>query len=687
MSIETLNQWAGNGLGFAWPMFWQSSLLIAVLFAADILLARAVRAAVRHGLWLVVLVKLLLPPALALPTGVAWWLWPAKPPPVPLSNDTVVTYGETGHSADLPPPSIPAAPPPPRLSGAGMVFLASTMISLGLLAWLLCRWLRMVQKIRGSPASEDLSGILEEARRLARLRRCPRLKLMEGMESPAVFGLFRPVILLPRGLMAKLSREQLRAVLLHEMIHLRRRDIWVHFGQVLLQIAYWWHPMLWVANARIRRVREEAVDDAVMLALREDAEDYAPTLLEVAKFAFRRPLAGVAVIGILESRSALRTRIERLTNFHPPRRAGLTLFSLFGIFAFSTVALPMGRPPAPQQYPSPAPHISQSTNDAANQAMEVIGQTMGTAPAVISSVREPAARIAGPGPMIHIKAWFMEAPKTFFSSETLPSSMTNGVGILTPTEMQSLRLQLESRPDVAELAEPEVTTISGLETRMRSTIIQPVITNYIFDPSSAEPIVPQIAKVETGPVFDVVPKILADGHTLDMRMTAADIQFLGYAPSGRLELFATNSAGNKIKLPVVRPRFQVSQGSFHRLVPSGQTLILFPKPEQNLGDKAIVVLVTTTLIDPAGHPISHSSLTAGQAGAFAVQLANEKASQSYGIMPFRKGGSAQFKHGRWVWHRLEGYGHGDVQATVLLAANGSTNSTSVQILYDQILSP
>ena len=157
-----------------------------------------------------------------------------------------------------------------------------------------------------------------------RLRLC---RLTDHPQSPAVCGLFRPVILLPRSLAEHLPPAQLRAVLLHELFHLRRGDVWVNCAQALLQIVYWWHPLLWLANARIRRVREEAVDDAVMLALNEDAETYAPTLLEVAKLALHRPLASLGLVGILESRSSLRQRIERLMDFHPPRKAGLTLGS------------------------------------------------------------------------------------------------------------------------------------------------------------------------------------------------------------------------------------------------------------------------------------------------------------------------------------------------------------------------
>ena len=169
-----------------------------------------------------------------------------------------------------------------------------------------------------------------------------QVKLTANSMSPAVCGLFRPAILIPQSLAENFSDEQLRAVLLHELIHLRRRDVWLNFVQALLQIFYWWHPLLWLANARIRRVREEAVDDAVMLALRDEAETYAPTLLEVAKLALNRPLASLGLVGILESRHALRQRIERLVDFRPPRSAGLTLVSLLGILAFTAVAVPMG---------------------------------------------------------------------------------------------------------------------------------------------------------------------------------------------------------------------------------------------------------------------------------------------------------------------------------------------------------
>ena len=341
--IETLNRFGENALHFAWPMFWQSSVLIAILFVADLILRRRVRAAVRYALWLVLLVKLLLPPSLALPTGVTWWLLPATATANPHATRFVVRHDADAEPGPPPQPAPPFTAPQPPMSASAWTILAWVTISAGLFVWLTARWQQVTRDVRrATPVPAWLGEMFDEVKSSTGLRRTVHLRVTNQAMSPAVCGLFQPVILLPQSLVQKLPPVQLRAVLLHELTHLRRGDVWMNCAQALAQIVYWWHPLLWLANARIRRVREEAVDDAVMLALRDKAETYAPTLLEVAKLAFHRPQASLGLVGILESRSALRQRIERLINFRAPRKAGLTFVSLCGICFFSAAALPMG---------------------------------------------------------------------------------------------------------------------------------------------------------------------------------------------------------------------------------------------------------------------------------------------------------------------------------------------------------
>jgi beta-lactamase regulating signal transducer with metallopeptidase domain/type II secretory pathway component GspD/PulD (secretin) len=359
--IETLNAWGHEALQFAWPMFWQSSVLIVVLFTVDYALRRKVRAAVRYALWCLLLLKLLLPPSLALPTSVAWWLRQPTPPPAatPVQpkrpTNVVVSYPNSEATALASPRTPPATSLPgqssPLISAAAWALAAWSLISVALLFWLAMRWRQVTNLPRSSvqawphPERSGVNDLFESAKRLAGVRRRVNWRLVDRAMSPAVCGLIRPVILLPRLIVDELPPTQLRTILLHELIHLRRRDVWINCLQALLQIFYWWHPLLWLANARIRRLREDAVDDAVMLALADQSDTYAPTLLEVAKLAFARPLTALGLVGILESRRGLRQRIERLMNFKTPRRAGLSVVSLLGLATFTALAMPMGEPP------------------------------------------------------------------------------------------------------------------------------------------------------------------------------------------------------------------------------------------------------------------------------------------------------------------------------------------------------
>jgi len=82
-----------------------------------------------------------------------------------------------------------------------------------------------------------------------------------------------------------------------------------------------------------------------------------------------------------------------------------------------------------------------------------------------------------------------------------------------------------------------------------------------------------------------------------------------------------------------------------------------------------------------------ASLTAEQAKTVAMRLANDKVSTLYHCQPFRDGQAARFVAGQWVWVDLQGFGHGDIQATVELAADGSTNSVDLKLLDSRSLLP
>jgi hypothetical protein len=139
--VENLNVRSDHLAQTAWPLFWQSSILIVGMLFLDVLLRRKLRPSVRHALWLVVLVKVLLPPSFASPTGIGWWLRPreaapAKQPPI----SYVVNYGPARTVAPAPMAAHTVAPAPTvSLSASAGAFAGAAAISVSLFIAMLVR--------------------------------------------------------------------------------------------------------------------------------------------------------------------------------------------------------------------------------------------------------------------------------------------------------------------------------------------------------------------------------------------------------------------------------------------------------------------------------------------------------------------------------------------------------------------
>lgn len=376
--LDFLNHLGTPAWHLARTMFFQTALLTAALALFDLIFGRRLRSALRYALWLLVVVKLLLPPSLLLPTGAGFWLgrWLAQPVVVqpPMPYQATVEEVEPTLAADLG-PAVPAtAPPPAALSlHAKLLFgWAAGALLLGLGMMLRNRPVSGLAR-KASEASPDLRALLHEIANSLDLRRVPALRLSDANHSPALCGFLRPVILLPRELASRLSPEGLRAVLLHELTHLRRHDLWVNLLQAVVQVLWWWNPLVWLANARIRTLREQAVDESVMLATQQDRAAYPATLVEVARHCAARPMLALSFLGIFESRRALRSRVDRLLHAPLPQRASLGWSGWVTLVAAALIALPMAfnrrveaapadepaaltRPPAPS--PASAPGLS-----------------------------------------------------------------------------------------------------------------------------------------------------------------------------------------------------------------------------------------------------------------------------------------------------------------------------------------
>ncbi len=346
--LEILDAGGRVWIPYATSVLWQVSGLVAALLLADRMLARRLRAVVRHALWLLVPLKLLLPPGLALPTSPAYWLENRHFIPEQVATGTLpyhVAVDAPVTTAGVPLPA-PSRPPGSRPGGgvsvpAG-VFTAWLLGGCGFIGLLFLRCRLVRRMVRSSrPAPRALSERFQDAAATMGVARAPQLGITDRIGTPSVCGLFRPVVLLPESLVDRLEPARLSEVFLHELAHVKRGDPWSNHLQTLLQVVFWWHPMVWVANARMRRVREEATDEMVIVALEGGAESYAQTLVDVARSALRQPMLSLGLIGILERRNALRHRVHRLLSLPTPRSGVLGPVARLAILASALVLLPM----------------------------------------------------------------------------------------------------------------------------------------------------------------------------------------------------------------------------------------------------------------------------------------------------------------------------------------------------------
>ena len=281
----------GNALG---------ATVLAALAAVMGRLCR--RPALRHGLWLLVLLKLLTPPLVPVRL-------PRQAAPVPAVAATPVAQPHPpefvdvrpgGDAEDGPPqsqemaataaPAAPraAAPEPltPRLSwSAGLlpVWLAGSCLWWALAGLRLARFRRLLRFAEFAPAA-----LQDEACRLAArigLRRAPGVWLVPAAVSPMLWALGgAPRLLLPAALWAHLGDEQRQALLLHELAHLRRGDHRVRWLELAALGLYWWHPVAWWARRELREAEEQCCDAWVLWAVPDGGPAYATALLETVAF-------------------------------------------------------------------------------------------------------------------------------------------------------------------------------------------------------------------------------------------------------------------------------------------------------------------------------------------------------------------------------------------------------------------
>jgi beta-lactamase regulating signal transducer with metallopeptidase domain len=260
-------------IAFLLTHLWQSTL---VLLGAWVL-AHACRhnsAAVRYWIWFVASMKFLVP--LALLQQLGDHLGRSLPEPLPVDAALVESASAV---------FVPAMPRDLATSDAVLsqiLLIAAAIWALGaallLLRWFL-QWCSVRARLAFAPqASLDLPA---------------PVRITSSDLPTGVFGIFHPVVILPREVMYSLTPAQLRAVLAHEVCHIRRHDNLTAAIHHCVQILFWFYPPVWWIGANLLREREAACDEEVVDAGHEQ-EVYAESILSACRLGVMARLSTVA---------------------------------------------------------------------------------------------------------------------------------------------------------------------------------------------------------------------------------------------------------------------------------------------------------------------------------------------------------------------------------------------------------
>jgi bla regulator protein BlaR1 len=271
---------------------WQSTVFAAVAWLLTLAL-RKNQARTRYWLWLIASVKFLIPFSLltAIGSHLSWTTAASIGQPAV----SVVMEQITQPFPAIQPDAISVASIAAHNPGVLSIVLL-TVWSCGFLA-LAFSWWRRWRQVRTAVRASSPLHIAADV---------PVLSSRSRLE-PGIFGVFRPVLLLPEGITDRLTPLQLTAIVAHELCHVRRRDNLAAVIHMAVETVFWFHPQVWWIGSRLVEERERACDEEV-LRLGSEPAVYAESILKTCQFYLESPLACVSGI----TGSDLKQRMVRI---------------------------------------------------------------------------------------------------------------------------------------------------------------------------------------------------------------------------------------------------------------------------------------------------------------------------------------------------------------------------------------
>lgn len=526
------------------------SAIILLLMCLRPLLRRWLGSRASASLWLLVAVRLLLPWPVESPWGLPLpWPTPVlashKPLGRTVSIKTSVTSGP--HEEQLRPVMTAGAlrsgslsPAAWRLLGwdawniAWITGAALVMIRLVYGWWQVRRW------IAGTVPGENDGRIQQVFDSIPeQYRRGIRLRTTDALEVPTLVGILHPQIWMPRTLLDRLSAEEIRHVLLHELGHAHRGDLLAQWVCSLACAVHWFNPLVWIMARLARTERELACDAWVLVRSNGEREafaaEYGGTLIKVVTrlgvAAARRPWP--ATVAMAAGKRNLAVRVREIGAFRPVSlwRGRIALGAATALVAAFTVSRAAQTAEAPTPPPSSSPQADASLvattplpNDGSQAQITFKTKLIAFSKAAVAQLKEQQDKTPELAGLIRqLTASFDEkaagagnTPSVFSRVQVIPSGIN-----------QKFVQLMDDLPGVDLLSAPSVTTKSGQKATLALTreLIYPKAFEHNKPDSGRPALTPtDFEKVNLGFTVELEGSIPSGGEVVDVTVDSRFVE-------------------------------------------------------------------------------------------------------------------------------------------------------------------
>jgi bla regulator protein BlaR1 len=321
--VNLLQQFAPAALDWLWQTSLAASILAVVALLIQWTCGRAIGPRWTYSLWLLVVVRLMLPTSPASELSLFNVYAPRPSSEMVQINETPISPATpTGpvRNVNIAPAHIPS---PPLLTLPLLVILVWLTGAAVYLSFCVLHYRRFAAWARRqTPVSNsNVLAALRDAQSLLSYRREIPVLATTTLRVPALFGFLRPRLLFPQPMLDTWSAEELRHALLHELVHARRRDHLLNWGLIVVQAVHWFNPIAHFALRRLRAERELLCDAVALSCMSaQQHHSYGAALVKAAQ-EFARARISPAIVPMINHNNEVKRRVSMIAQFKPTPRA------------------------------------------------------------------------------------------------------------------------------------------------------------------------------------------------------------------------------------------------------------------------------------------------------------------------------------------------------------------------------